>query len=338
LRVCWAAYGDLGQPTGGYVYDRLVVAGLRAQGDEVTLADLAASASLPAAAEDGRPFDAIVGDALCVRELGPIFQRTAHGVARVLLVHHLTSWEVEHAGDETLRGLEARAIAGSDHIVVTGEATGARLAAEHPGRPIDVILPGADRLDRLPHARDARGQVRLVFVGSLIARKRVPLLLDAMEQAAHPRLALTLVGDAERDPEHAAAVRTRVNASPLLRGAVRIAGVADEGALSHVLSEADALVLPSSLEGYGMALTEALHAGVPVFVSRPTAIAAGLMGSPAAAVFDDARELAAVLRRFTTDDAMREAMRVAAEAMVLPRWVDTSRAFRESLRRTCARS
>jgi glycosyltransferase involved in cell wall biosynthesis len=336
LRVCWAAYGDLGQPTGGYVYDRLVVSGLRARGDDVTLADLACEPSRLPAAADGGAFDAVVGDALCVRELGPIFEGTSRGVARVLLVHHLTSWEVEHTDDVLLRAVEARAIAASDRLVVTGDATGARLAAEHPGRAIDVILPGADRLVRLPHAPDDRGRARLVFIGSLIARKRVPLLLDAIEEASDPRLALTLVGDADRDPEHAAAVRARVEASRVLRAAVRFAGIADEAALSRVLSESDALVLPSSLEGYGMVLTEALHAGVPVFVSRPTAIAAGLVGSPAAVVCDDAKGLAALLRRFAGDGAMRAALRAAAEAAVWPRWSDTVRAFGEALGRARA--
>jgi glycosyltransferase involved in cell wall biosynthesis len=337
LRVCWAAYGDLGQPTGGYVYDRLVVAGLRAAGDDVTLADLAgASPALPATAARGGRFDVVVGDALCVKELGPIFEGTGGRPARVLLVHHLTSWENEHAADEGLRAIERRAIAASDRIAVTGYATGARLATEHPGHAIDVILPGADRLARLPPAPDDHGRVRLVFVGSLIPRKRVPLLLEALERAAHPRLALTLIGDAARDPEHAAAIRERVAGSEVLRAAVRFAGVADEAALSVALSGADGLVLPSSLEGYGMVLTEALHAGVPVLVSRPTAIAAGLAGSGAAAVFDDAGGLAAVLRRFADDRAMRASMRAAAGAMELPRWADTAVAFRETLRRACA--
>jgi glycosyltransferase involved in cell wall biosynthesis len=337
LRVCWAAYGDLGQPTGGYVYDRLVVAGLRALGDDVTLADLAMDPSLPARAPDGAPFDAVVGDALCVRELGAIFEDARRGVARVLLVHHLTSWEVEHVAEEGLRATEARAISASDRIVVTGDATGARVAAEYPGHALDVVVPGADRLPRLSHRRDGEGRLRLLFVGSLIPRKRVLLLLDAMERADLPGLVLTLVGDAGRDPEHAAAVRARIDASRVLRGAVRIAGVADDEALSRALSEADALVLPSSLEGYGMALTEALHAGVPVLVSRPTAIAAGLLGSAASIVFDDAEDLARASRRLAGDSAMRASLRAAAEAIVLPRWLDTVRAFRESLARSAKR-
>ena len=39
VRIAWIVYGDLDQPTGGYVYDRLVVEGLRAGGDEVEVVD-----------------------------------------------------------------------------------------------------------------------------------------------------------------------------------------------------------------------------------------------------------------------------------------------------------
>jgi 6-pyruvoyltetrahydropterin/6-carboxytetrahydropterin synthase len=130
MRVAWIVYGDLAQPTGGYVYDRLMVDGLRLRGDEVEVVGLVENAR-----EDGTMgrlgdagFHAIVGDALCARELGHAFEQVGRGTVRVLLVHHLTSWEVECADRDALRAMEARAVAASDHLVVTSDTSAARLA------------------------------------------------------------------------------------------------------------------------------------------------------------------------------------------------------------------
>ena len=328
------------------MYDRLVVEGLRAHGDEVQVLDPVDAIATAAACERA---DVLVGDALCVRELGPLFEsvkrargpgveRDRDAAPRVLLVHHFPSWELERSDREGLRGHEARALAASDHVVATSAATRARLTGDCGGLPIDVVAPGADRLPRT--SRSARGagdaRVELLFVGSIVARKRVSLLLDALdalESLQAPRPGLTLLGDADREPEHARAIAERIEASDGLRSSVTMGGVVGDEALARWLARADALVLPSSLEGYGMVLTEALHAGLPVIAARPAASAAGIEGLDAVRVFDDARELAELLARFVTDPAMRDAMLLAAATAPLPTWSGAVGAFRQSLAR-----
>jgi glycosyltransferase involved in cell wall biosynthesis len=350
VRVAWVIYGEIGQPTGGYTYDRIVVDALRAGGDAVEVLavepdrtrDAAASREVDLIAEriDAARADVVVGDALCVRELGGAFERLVSGVRRALLVHHFTSWEMEGPASQVLRVAETRAVFASDLLVTTGRVTAARLSSDYPGRAVTVVVPGADRLPRLPRDRPSGGPVALLFVGSIVARKRLPMLLDAMEAieaTGGPRLSLTIVGDPRREPDHAASLAGRVGRSDALRDAVAFAGVVDEPALSGHLKRADALVLPSSLEGYGMVLTEAVHAGLPVIVARPAARAAGLAEGGAALVFDDAAGLAEALRRFAGDPGLRLTMGRAADLTALPRWVDATRAFRDALGRLASR-
>lgn len=328
MRIAWIAYGDLTQPTGGYVYDRLVVEGLRARGDEVDLVDpLVTTAPCERA-------DLVVGDALCARELGPLFEGV--GGARLLLVHHLPSWELERTDRDLARSLELRALAASDHVVATGVATRERLVRDGVRLPVDVVAPGADRMPRVARAQSRGVRVELLFVGSLVARKRIALVLDALEAiplAKASALALTLVGDGGREPAHARAIADRVDGSAALRSRVTMAGVVSDEALARWLARADALVLPSSLEGYGMALTEALHAGLPVLASRPAAAAAGVPDGGAIRVFDDASELAEILRRFAHDPEQRAAMCAAAAETPLPSWSDAIAAFRRAIAR-----
>jgi glycosyltransferase involved in cell wall biosynthesis len=332
VRVAWLVYGDLGQPTGGYIYDRLVVEGLRALGDEVTVVD-------PRSAGEGLAgADVIVGDGLCVRELGPLFERHRGGPARVLLVHHFPSWEVERTDRDVLRALERRSALASDVAVATSPATRERVVAEHPALRAEAVAPGADRLPRLPRAAlGTAGGASLLFVGSLVARKRVSLLLDALEAVTGPRWPLVLVGDPGREPGHAASLRARVDASAALRSAVTFAGIETDDALASRFADAGALVLPSSLEGYGMVMGEALHAGLPVLAARPAADAAGLTGTPGTRVFDDAAGLARLLDALATDPSLRAALDGEAQAPRLPRWADAMSAFRAALLRAACR-
>ena len=80
-----------------------------------------------------------------------------------------------------------------------------------------------------------------------------------------------------------------------------------------------------------MVLTEALHAGLPVIAARPAAEAAAVADLGAVRVFDHARDLAELLRRFADDPALREAMRRAAAATLLPTWAEAIAAFRVAL-------
>ena len=332
MRIAWIVYGDLAQATGGYIYDRLVVEGLRARGAEVELVD-PRDGSATAACERA---DVALGDALCVRELGPLFERVVGSARRVLLVHHLPSWEIERSDRDVMRGYEARALAASDHAIATSDVTRERLAGEGlagelVGLDVDVVVPGADRLARAARASGDGGRVEILFVGSLVARKRVALLLDAFESLPDPLPGLTLLGDPDREPEYAGAIARRIEASAALRSSVTIAGVAGDDALARWLARADVLVLPSSLEGYGMVLTEALHAGLPVIAARPAATAAAIADHGAALVFDDQRDLARVLRRFVAEPALREAMRARAAAADLPTWAGAVDSFQRVL-------
>jgi glycosyltransferase involved in cell wall biosynthesis len=241
----------------------------------------------------------------------------------------MPSWEVERGDRETLRGVEQRALRAADAAIVTSLLTAERLRAEAPALPIATVTPGADRWPR-PEPVKGSG-LRLLSVGSLVPRKRLDLVLDALEQVADGRVSLTVAGDPGRDPAYARAIAARVGASPLLGDRVALRGVIPDESLARAMSRADALVLASSLEGYGMVVAEALHAGVPVLVSRAAAGAAGVVDGAGARVFDDAPSLAAIVAHLARDSVARAALRRSARSWVAPRWADSVAAFRAAL-------
>jgi len=338
LGVSWLVYGTLEQPTGGYVYDRLIVEQLRAHGTRVEVRPLVPNDPVSLATTVTQllrgDLNVVVGDALCINELGPLFESLVGRMRRVLLVHHFTSWEPEviPSRKAALRAQELRAVNNADLIVTTSQTTAGRLRAQFPDCMPYTVVPGADRLMCLPRIYN-RAQLRLLGVGSLIARKRWKLLLAVLEEIAAPDLYLRLIGDDTRDSQYSQSLAAQMARSPYLAKHVKYLGVIDDEQLASELAAADALILPSSLEGYGMVLTEALHAGVPVIAARAGAIPEVLNHSDAALSFDNESELLIHLNRFVREPPLREALQRAATgcSAALPTWASAGARFRELL-------
>src|SRR6185503_4158620 len=99
--------------------------------------------------------------------------------------------------------------------------------------------------------------------------------------AGLPGLDWTLhcIGSAARDAVHATRLQAATDAMPLA-GRVHWHDEVDDATLAAHYAAADLFVLPSLHEGYGMAVAEALAAGLPVIASDAGALAQTL---PAAA-------------------------------------------------------
>jgi len=333
LRIAWVVYGSLDQISGGYIYERLVVEELRRLGDDVTVISLKPGATAPEVSSGD--FDVIVGNELCAGELLRLFRRGAPP-RRVLLIHHLTAWE-QPPGDERLRllELEKAVIDVADACVATSPMTADRLRAEGVARLVKVAGPGADRLERPASAgQEPSGmRLRLLFLGNLIQRKRVLELCVAFASLPTTNIELVLAGG-EIEPEYAKLVRQRVAAGGIA-DRVRFLGPLSADGVAEQLALCDALVLPSALEGYGMVLSEALWAAVPVIAARVGAAEQLVNETGAGLLFEthDGAALGATLTRFASDQVLRAQLREAAwnAADTLPKWRDTARKLRASL-------
>jgi glycosyltransferase involved in cell wall biosynthesis len=158
----------------------------------------------------------------------------------------------------------------------------------------------------------------VVFLGRLHKGKGVELLLPAFALAAVPDTVLVIVGpDSEGSRaiwEGAArdlGIADRVIFTGMLRGAERVAALAD----------ADLFALPSFHENFGIAVVEALAAGTPVIVSDAVYLHPEIVQAQVGAVVPlRAPEIAAELRRWLVDPALRLAAARRARAFVWERY------------------
>lgn len=150
----------------------------------------------------------------------------------------------------------------------------------------------------------------LVAFGQLLPRKGFDRLLAALEaMPADVAFTLDIYGDG---PEKA---RLSAQAArPRLRDRVRMRGPLAAKELAARLPAYACTVVPSRFDGWGMAVNEALQAGVPVIASETVGAADLVRASGAGAVVqdDDALRAALLLRLRSPDRLARERARATA--------------------------
>lgn len=101
-----------------------------------------------------------------------------------------------------------------------------------------------------------------LFVGTLTAVKNIDLLLHAYSQLDKPPR-LTIAGEGVQELE----LRTLTSQLDI-EGSVTFAGVQGRDDVAALMKRAQALIIPSSSEGFGLVAAESLACGTPVVASR----------------------------------------------------------------------
>ncbi len=205
------------------------------------------------------------------------------------------------------------------------EKVTARIAVSTPARRVQVEHLGGDAVE-IPNGVDAAlfahgpplaGYPRGETVGFLgrfdEPRKGMPVLLDALRRLAprRPGLRLLVVGRGDADA-------LRRHAGPELADRLDVLGAVDDATKAAALRSMAVYCAPNlGGESFGMVLTEAMAAGVPVLASDLGAFRSVLGGDdggrPAGVLVPtgDAGALAAVLEALLDDPARRAALTAA---------------------------
>lgn len=340
----FAVPGDLDTPTGGYAYDKRMIAELRELDWRPQVVNLGEGFPHPSALTrataraqlndvpkgravviDGLAFGVMPEEAEALSQIHPL----------IAMVHHPLALEsgVTPEDAAALRESERKALSFTHAVIVNSRTTADALASYGvPAERITVARPGTDRVSIPPRRHE--GPVALLTVGSLVPRKGYDVLIASLATLIDLPWRLTIVGDA-RDPATAEQVRALIEHHKLgprtsLLGAVTAQRLAELYALSELF------VLPSRYEGFGMAYAEAIAHGLPVIGTTAGAIpetvpdTAGVLIPP-----DDVPALAAALRHLiesrTARAQLAEGARFAAKH--LPTWAESAKLFSDAIER-----
>jgi glycosyltransferase involved in cell wall biosynthesis len=178
-----------------------------------------------------------------------------------------------------------------------------------------------------------RHGLSFLCIAALIPRKGHAVLIEALRGLQDRAWTLHCVGSATRDVDTANGLRSAI-AEYGLGDRVRLYGEVSAAELRSMYGQADAVVLPSYFEGYGMALAEALAHGLPVVSTTAGAIPdtvpreAGVLVPPG-----DAVALRAALAALLDVPALRTRLTAGARAARagLPTWPQAQARFAAAL-------
>ena len=339
-RVAFAIPGDLATWTGGYVYDRRIIAELRRLDWDVDVVRLGDGFQTPSREQieaasrrllAGPPDRPIVIDGLALGVL-PEAAASLH-LARpvVALVHHPLASETGLARSmaKRLRDSERSALAEAHIVIATSDAT-ADLLTDRFAVSRDrlrVVQPGTDRA---PCSIGVGGRrLQLLSVGAIVPRKGFGVLVEALTKLTDLSWQLTIVGDRGRDPEAVERLEALI-ARHRLEDRIQSTGKVSSECLATHYTRADLFVLASHFEGYGMAYAEAIAHGLPIVGTTGGAIpqtvpsSAGRLVPPG-----NVDALAKALREVMESEAARRALAAGARAAAaaLPSWAQCGEKF-----------
>jgi glycosyltransferase involved in cell wall biosynthesis len=301
-RITFIVPGSIETRTGGYEYDRRIIEQLRARRWIVDVWEIDKGAALPPLRDGG----VVVVDGLTLDSISDA-EDTGRRLKLVLIVHMPGASGID----------EGPVLKAARAIVVTGPgAKRAIVAGGVDTEWVTIVEPGTmrvpdDLLGRPTRNESGSGIVRFLSVGNVTEGKGHDRLVSALRLMSERNWHLTIVGSLSRDPAAAAGLRGLIR-ELALEDRIDLTGELAMPALRRHFLFSDAFVLATLHETYGMAVAEAIASQLPVVSTSvgeiPKIVGDGGIIVPA----DDVGALAAALKRFLNEPALRVALRAGA--------------------------
>lgn len=195
-----------------------------------------------------------------------------------------------------------------------------REEADRPGMdlgPKGIVAPPPWSGPLSPSRKVRAGASNVLLLSRLHPVKAVEALIDAWPLVAAERPGMRLVIAGDGPPEYVNRLRERVLHSPRGPYDIRFPGFVNGEAKAQILADADLFVLPSYHENFGIAVLEALAAGLPVVISPDVQLASFVaehgLGRVSAR---EPRELATNVLEALADDALRQRCALEGAAII----------------------
>ena len=221
----------------------------------------------------------------------------------------------------------ARLARHSDRVIAVSRTLARDLAAQGiPRSRVTVVRPGTEVAPR----RATRQVKRGLCVANWTRAKGIRTLLSAIELL--PDVQLDLVGGTP-DVAYARRVRADLRRAPL-RARVRVHGVVRGARLRQMYARASFFVLPSTVESYGMAVGDALAAGLPIIACDIPATREVTGRAVLLVPGGRVHPLSDAIARVASDASLRRrlALRARERAKGLPTWRQSEREFVRAVR------
>jgi len=321
--------------TGGNVYNRRMIAGMRATMSVRVRAWGTDAASAEALGETRA--EVIVVDSLLTRAPRALRAlRAARPTATLVLLAHYLACVDPHATDAAVAAAERAALAELDAAITPSQYVRQALLDERfAAEQVRVVPPGLHARYRgacPPHLR--QGTARLLTVANVLPTKGLKAFVDVLAGLQDLAWTWQVVGNMSLDADYAASVRQRLGSAGLAHRVVWTGKLAPD-ALPARYDRADLFVLPSPFETCSLSTREAMARGLPVVGQRVGGMPENFGPAAAGALVPpgNVRDAQAAVRGFLNDALGRRRCGRAAwrQSRTFPTWAEAAARFREAL-------
>jgi glycosyltransferase involved in cell wall biosynthesis len=346
MRLGLVIYGSLNTLTGGYIYDRVLVAYLQSRGHRIDIISLPLRNYGRHLLDNWSPgvrSDLVAGPCDILLQDGlnhPSLFHTNRSLQKntslpiVAIIHQVLCRQPRNGLlNRIYQAIEKRYLESVDAMIFNSDTTRRTVETMVSGRrPSIVACPAGDRLGHLPsidligsRTRE-NGPLRLIYVGNVLPQKGLLPLIKGLSHLAHEIWHLTVVGSLTMDARYVQGIKKLIAQRNLSRQ-IEIAGPKDGNELANLLLQSHVFVMPYSHEGFGMAYLEAMAFAMPVVGSSDGAVKEFVMPGQNGFLieFDDFESVNACIHTFHHDRQRLLKMSYAAFQTYKqrPKWRDT---------------
>ncbi len=184
------------------------------------------------------------------------------------------------------------------------------------GPQIRVIPLGVEPADLLQRRISSNGVTKLLFLSRLNAEKGLSLLIESLAflRKSEIRPHLTIAGNG--NPQYLSQLKKEIRHLEL-SSQVEFVGFVEGEKKARLFNESDIFILPSNHENFGLAVAEAMAAGLPVVVSDQVGISAEIREYGAGLVVSCAPDsIARGLERLIKAPSLRTQMGIEGKRLV----------------------
>ncbi|MCJ7445549.1 MAG: glycosyltransferase family 4 protein [Methanotrichaceae archaeon] len=286
MRIGLIIYGSLTTLSGGYLYDRKLVEYLKEHGDDVEIISLPRRNYLHHLEDNfsknlmrrlvNLQCDVLLQDELNHPSLFLLNRRIQDKISYpiVSIVHHLLCCEENPSWlNRFYRLVESHYLSSMDGFIYNCRST-LKMAEELLGNcgyqhhPSLVAYPGGNRFHQLISKAEisqrARqdGALSLLFIGNIIPRKGLHILLKALKRSPENQFILNVVGNRDADFSYFLTIKHQIEQNDMTNQ-VHFSGVLSDNDLCNCMKESHLFVMPSYYEGYGIAYLVGMGFGLP---------------------------------------------------------------------------
>ena len=214
----------------------------------------------------------ILWDSLLMQRINQAARRYGRG-RHALLLHFLPSLNPLLDADQrgSAQQMENLAIQAVQFLITTGRRLAQHLQDRFPQKPVFVCEPGVSMsfsaAEATASSRYDLDSVQLLTAANLLPAKGYTDLLCVLARLRHLNWRWHIAGSDSLDREYAARFWELADSGGM-KDRITFHGVLDQHGVASLMSSADLFLSPSHYEAYGMAVAEAVAAGLPVLATR----------------------------------------------------------------------